>query len=263
MTAKTQLLLYRMEWLVSKVFAHDFRSLDESFEGWAYSNGLLAQIHRLEAQGYLEAKLDPRTGKRLHRLTEAGRIAGSGPRNPEAAWATPWDGKWRLFLFDIPEAHNSKRRKLTRALAAAGCGCIQGSVWLSPSAPPSIEKLIEKDDPECSQLMMLMADSKGAGMDAAMVKSAWNFTAINKRYELHMSILATIKELGKSPTHQALVDWTHREHQAWHDALVGDPLLPELLLPGKYLGQKALHLRRKTLPKLAGIASKLPPVPTA
>ncbi|MFN7341937.1 MAG: hypothetical protein ACK5TA_01230, partial [bacterium] len=80
---------------------------------------------------------DPASGKRLHRLTEAGRNAANGGRDPEVAWATPWDGKWRLFLFDIPEAENTKRRQLTRALAKAGCGCLQGSVWISPSTPPA------------------------------------------------------------------------------------------------------------------------------
>lgn len=50
-------------------------------------------------------------------------------------------------------------------------------------------------------------------MDAAMVESAWDFSAIDKRYEHHLSILAEMKDLEKSPTHEALADWTQREHQ--------------------------------------------------
>lgn len=50
-------------------------------------------------------------------------------------------------------------------------------------------------------------------MDAAMVESAWDFSALHKRYEHHLSILAEMKDLEKSPTHEALANWTQREHQ--------------------------------------------------
>ncbi len=58
----------------------------------------------IERQGYLESRVDPETGSRLRRLTEAGRLAVVGDRDPETRWSRKWDRKWRLFLFDVAEA---------------------------------------------------------------------------------------------------------------------------------------------------------------
>jgi phenylacetic acid degradation operon negative regulatory protein len=259
MTAKTELLLYRMLWLTSKAIRPTYRNIEESFEGWAYASGLLAQIQRLESKGYLESLLDTRTGKRLHRLTEAGRKAAAGPRDPESAWAARWDGKWRIIVFDIPETHRSERRKLTRALAGAGCGCIQGSTWISASTPPEINKIAQSDDPECSRLMMLLAESKGARMDQNMVKAAWDFEAINQLYHDHLDHLASFRNLKKSTTREDLDDWTARENAAWRKAIAADPLLPDKLLPSGYLGKKSLHHRRETLPMVAELVGRIWP----
>lgn len=68
MEAKTELLLYRLLWLAEKPLRAIYFKLEQSFEGSAYRNGLLNQIHQLEAQDFLEATQDAASGKRLHRL---------------------------------------------------------------------------------------------------------------------------------------------------------------------------------------------------
>ena len=257
MKAKTELLLYRLFWLAEKPFKPTFQNLEQSFEGWAYRNGLLSQIHRLEAQGYIETLHDPASGKRLHRLTEAGRNVAHGRRDPEQAWATQWDSKWRLFLFDIPETESSKRRQLTRALAKSGCGCLQGSVWISPSTPPAIEKLVASDDPDCTHLLLLMADSKGQKADIRMVEGAWNFEDINEQYEKLEAILDQFPAVTQQNTPEALADWTAAEKAASSIALETDPLLPSALYPKIYIGRKIWKKRAKILADAARHASAM------
>jgi DNA-binding transcriptional regulator PaaX len=245
MKAKTELLLYRLFWLAEKPFNPTFQNLEQSFEGWAYRNGLLTQIHRLEAQGFIETLNDPASGKRLHRLTEAGMNAANGGRDPEQAWATPWDGKWRLFLFDIPEAENTKRRQLTRALA------------ISPSTPPAIEKLIASDDPDCTHLMLLMADTKGQKVDVRMVEGAWNFDQINEQYEKLETILDEFPAVAQQNSPEVLADWTAAEKASSSIALQIDPLLPSALYPKIYVGRKIWKKRIKILADAARHASGL------
>lgn len=257
MKAKTELLLYRLFWLAEKPFKPNFQNLEQSFEGWAYRNGLLSQIHRLEAQGYIETLHDPASGKRLHRLTEVGRNVAHGGRDPEQAWATQWDSKWRLFLFDIPETESSKRRQLTRALAKSGCGCLQGSVWISPSTPPAIEKLVTSDDPDCTHLLLLMADSKGQKTDIRMVEGAWNFEDINEQYEKLEAILDQFPTVTQQNTLEALADWTAAEKAASRIALQIDPLLPSALYPKIYIGRKIWKKRAKILADAARHASAM------
>lgn len=43
-----------------------------------------------------------------------------------------WDGKWRLFSFDIPEEHKNARNMLRRKLKTLGCFNIQRSLFAYP-----------------------------------------------------------------------------------------------------------------------------------
>lgn len=257
MKAKTELLLYRMMWLADKAIRPYFFNLEQSFEGWAYQNGLLGMIHRLEAQGLLEAKQDPKSGKRLHRLTEAGRAAALRERDPESAWSATWDGKWRLFLFDVPVLQNPKRQQLTRALAKAGCGCLQGSVWITPMAHSEIERLVVEDDADCTHLMMLFAESKGASEDAKMVAGAWNFDRINAVYEDLGAVLDRFPDAARQRTRDALAQWSADEFAAARNALGVDPLLPAVLLPNGYAGRKVWKKRAAVLARAGRLAAEL------
>ncbi|MBL9157742.1 MAG: hypothetical protein JNJ70_09735 [Verrucomicrobiales bacterium] len=257
MKSKTELLLYRLFWLAEKPMRPTFRNIEQSFEGWAYQNGLIAQIERLESQGFLEAKRDPATGERLHRLTAAGRLAAGGGRDVNAAWGRKWDRRWRLLLFDVPECERSKRRKLTRALSAAGCGCLQGSVWIAPTTPPALATLMDEEDAECSQLLLLHAESKGKRVDEQMVRAAWNFEAINERYQEAIAVMDRFSGVASGGTRELLDEWTREESTAWRLALDGDPLLPEELLPADYLGREAWRRREASLYEAARLAHAL------
>lgn len=257
MKAKTELFLYRLFWLAEKPLRSTYFHIEQSFEGWAYRNGLLNQIHQLEAQGFLEATRDPASGKRLHRLTDAARAIMLGGRDTEKAWAAPWDHKWPLFLFDIPEREKSQRRQLTRALSRAGCGCLQGSVWISPATPPEIEKLVASDDPDCTNLLVLLADSKGKKVDAKMVEGAWDFDAINAAYQKLQEILDDFPQILRKNTRDALADWTASENSASRAALRMDPLLPTELQPKHYVGRKIWKNRAKILAQAARFAVSL------
>jgi DNA-binding transcriptional regulator PaaX len=257
MKAKTELLLYRLLWLAEKPMLPTFRNITDGFEGWAYRNGLLRQVFELEKQGFLESRIDPKSGSRLHRLTEAGRLAVLGGRDPEARWSRKWDRKWRLFLFDIAEAERAKRRKLTRALSAAGCGCLQGSVWIAPDLPPPLARLVEEEDSDSAHLLLLLADSKGERVDANMVDAAWNFAAIEDISRDCLAVLDRFPEVASGGEPSDFDQWTTDESAAWKSLLAADPLLPYELLPKGYLGRKVWRRRKAVLAEAARYASKL------
>lgn len=88
--------------------------------------------YRLEQRGLIR-KEEGANGTYL-RLTSNGeksieKILAREYRIPEPVW---WDGKWRVFVFDIREKRRNTRAELRRLLAGAGFVRLQDSVWVHP-----------------------------------------------------------------------------------------------------------------------------------
>lgn len=258
MRAKTELFLWHLLWLGSVACKPTFRDLSGSFESWVYRQGFGSQLRRLEAEGLIESVLDRQTGRRLHRLTQAGEAAAKGrTADPEQMWARSWDRKWRLFLFDVPEKESAKRRGLTRALQAAGCGCLQGSVWISPLLPEKLEALVRQGEGDCSRLVLLVAESKGRKVDNQMVATAWNFEQINRSYGDYLRVLADFQQLGRTPTKEKLAGWLELARAKWRKAAGLDPFLPKELLPESYRGRDAYERWQVLQPRVRELALAL------
>ena len=103
MRSKTDELLYSLLWTCDMIAQPTFRNLTDSFECWAYRNGFRQQLARLERQNLIESQGETRSD-RAYRLTDKGRLQALGGRDPEERWGRHWDGKWRLVLFDYPQA---------------------------------------------------------------------------------------------------------------------------------------------------------------
>jgi phenylacetic acid degradation operon negative regulatory protein len=245
---KTEELLYHLLWTAETLFRPTLRNLTESFEGWAYRQGLLRQLQRLETKQWIQSQTGPE-GDRLHCLTEAGCIRALGGRDPEACWRRRWDGRWRLILFDVPEARRSKRNKLRGYLRDRGFGYLQNSVWITPD-PTSEQRALLADGPVDVETLLLLEARPCAGeSDAEIVAGAWDFPAINKRYGRYLDILSR-RPPGRVTTEtaaKALHRWLREEREAWKDAVRLDPLLPASLLPEGYAGSQAWQARLEAM----------------
>ena len=93
---------------------------------------LYQTLVRLEKQGLIKRK-----GRRLKDglvLTDTGKreIQRLLTDRLESPKLQPWDGKWHLIVFDVPESHRLGRDLLRRRLSQLGCEQIQKSVFLYP-----------------------------------------------------------------------------------------------------------------------------------
>ena len=245
---KTEELLYTMLWTCETLARPTWRNLTESFEGWAYRNGFLRQLQRLEKQQLLKRQ-PGLTGDRLHRLTEAGRLHALGGRDPVARWDRRWDRRWRLVLFDVPESHTTVRNRLRRYLQNRGFGYLQNSVWITPD-PVQEERALLADGPVNVESLILLEARPCAGeSDAEIVAGAWDFADINKRYAAHQNVLTRRprRDLDNAATATTFHRWFREEREAWLDAMRHDPLLPLKLLPQEYAGREAWRRRLEIL----------------
>jgi phenylacetic acid degradation operon negative regulatory protein len=244
MQPKTEEFLNLLLWSAEKLLHPTFRNLTDSYESWAYRQGLLRQVATLERARLIER--DPSVpNSRLYRLTEAGRLHALGGRDPVAQWSRTWDGKWRLVLFDLPMERHVERGRLRRYLRARGFGYLQGSVWVTPDPMEEERDILAGGKINVESLLLLEARPCAGERDEEIVTGAWDFKAINRLYARHLKLL---EQLPKAPfdgndSARALQQWAAAERAAWRLAVEGDPLLPKRLLPADYLGQRAWQER--------------------
>jgi phenylacetic acid degradation operon negative regulatory protein len=246
--SKTEEFLNLMLWSADVLARPTFRNLTDSYESWAYRNGLLKQVARLERQQFLERN-PAAADDRLYRLTMQGRLHALGGRDPEERWARPWDGHWRLVLFDVPTGENARREKLRRYLRNRGFGYLQNSVWITPDSLVDEKAILAGGKVNVESLILLEARPCAGESDSEIVAGGWDFARINRGYADHLKILETRPTgvLRKETASKALLRWAAAERDAWLEAVTIDPLLPSRILPSDYLGQRAWRRRAEVL----------------
>jgi phenylacetic acid degradation operon negative regulatory protein len=246
MKARTELLLYRLSWHLDKMMRPTWHNLHSSFESWAYGGGFLRQIRDLEARAFIESKTDPRTGRRVMRLTAKGLALGGATRNPESRWQRPWDDVWHLVIFDLPETDRCMRASLRRWLAAHGFGCVQRSVWVSPDSLTAITARLRSLPSDANGLLLLESSLAGGESPAGMVRAAWKFPAINLAWRQLADHLNAAPDPKALPQPDLARRWADHERKLTSRVLAIDPLLPEALLPDGYRG-RAVWAQRKSV----------------
>lgn len=244
MQPRTEEFLNLLLWSADMLMRPTFRNLTDSYESWAYRNGLMRQMASLEAQQLLER--DPESpDDRIYRLTWQGRLHALGGRDPQARWAREWDGRWRLVLFDVPTTQNSHRVRLRRYLRDKGFGYLQKSVWITPDSLDDERQILGGGKINVKSLILLEARPCAGESDAEIVAGAWDFEHINRCYKVHLKILDERPggTLRNDVAAKALLRWATAEREAWLNAVTNDPLLPKRILPSGYLGQHAWRQR--------------------
>lgn len=248
MKPKTEAFLNFLLWSADKLVNPTFRNLTDSYEGWAYRNGLLRQVATLEQRQLVEHGTAS-SGDRMYRLTRRGRLLALGGRDPQIQWARKWDGRWRLVLFDIPATRNAFHIKLWRYLRNKGFGCLQNSVWVTPDPLEAERQILGGGKINVESLILLEARPCAGESDAEIVAGAWDFERINRGYARHLKFLGEKPggALGSEVAAKLFLRWAVAEHEAWLEAVRGDPLLPEKILPTDYLGRQAWRRRVEVL----------------
>ncbi len=242
------ILLWSAEFLVNP----SWRSLFESYEGWAYRNGLLIQLGRLEQRQWVARKSRDRND-RVYRLSAQGRLHALGGRDPEARWGRGWDGRWRLVIFDIPSGQDAEREWLRRYLRGKDFGCLQNSVWITPDRMEEERRTLARGSIKVESLVLLEARACAGESDEEIVSGAWNFARINERYSRYLKTLEArpTGALKSEAAAKRFFRWISEERAGWLDAVTIDPLLPAKVLPANYLGQRAWRRRLQAMEETA------------
>lgn len=139
----------------------------------------------------------------------------------------PWDGKWRVVMYDLPEKIKSKRDILRNWLKRLGFGQWQMSVWISPHPLiNSIHQIITQAglEPFCS----VHESKRVIGIpDTDFASKVWKLDQLNDKY----------RQILRQPT-------KYLDHKRNLELLMDDPMLPQELLPQNWQWD---NLMKKTL----------------
>jgi DNA-binding transcriptional regulator PaaX len=230
------------------------QNLLESFESWNYRNRLRFELKQLRRSGMVECH---GTHNQVQwRLAEQGRIAAMGGIDPASRWSRRWDGRWRLLLFDLPARQQKLRLNLWRWLQRHRFGYLQQSVWVVPDTinGTCIPLRQLKLTPE--SLTVIEGAPAPPDTNEGIVQSAWDFALINRNYEAAIELTTAGRRFVRGGKPVEMRNWLADERTVWMEAIMNDPLLPEVLLPKDYLGQKAFRERQTTFSILSGALTK-------
>lgn len=133
----------------------------------------------------------------------------------------PWDKKWRLVSFDIPEKERKKRDQLRCKLEELGFKHFQRSVWISPLPINShLKKIVNQIDNK-NYLSIFIGklynqNSKDLAKELWEVE-VWQNSAIN--------LLSKIKSNSKINSEKKRIFW---------DLIINHPKIPLDLLPSNW-----------------------------
>jgi len=250
-SSKSEDLLALLFWGIDILIRPTQRNILQSFESWDYQNRLRAQLRQLQRAKLLERH---GTGKgRTCHLSELGRLHAGGGVDPVQRWQRRWDGKLRLFIFDLPSRNGRLRVRLWRLLRSERFGYLQLSVWISPDPMDTAFLPLRDFKLTPDSVTVMEASPVAPDTNNDIVKSAWDFALINRRYQTAMELAVKGCKLAESSTTQTaqLSHWLSLEREAWFAAAAVDPFLPQALLPANYLGREAWEQRQATFRLLA------------
>ena len=132
-------------------------------KSWVYNHSGLSSEKRNRSKKYLQ-KIGDLGGDLSINLSE---------KSVYELIPKPWDGKWRIVCFDIPEENKEIRNQLRREIKRLGFRSLQRSVWISPlPVGKYIDKIRKKlDDPLV--VSIVVGELRGV-KPADIVKQLWN-----------------------------------------------------------------------------------------
>lgn len=191
---------------------------------------------RLTKTGFMEKII--KDGQPYIRLSNQGKTKLRRDFPLFAMQKKPWDGYWRLVIFDISETSRYIRDILREKLKNLGFGRLQQSIYISPyDFEEDIVEFLESHK-LLGKAFVLTAKHHLMGDAQILAEHVWKLDELNEEYQEMLDKLEKIKtpkvDLEKK---QKAVQQLRIEY---FDLLLRDPLLPKELLPKDWVGHQLL-----------------------
>lgn len=154
-----------------------------------------------------------------------------------------WDGKWRVVIFDIPEAQRKIRDDLRFELKKLGFGSWQRSVWVTPfDISAELDAYLRRQN--LSEMVQIVVGERfGRLNDRDFAAKIWSLKDLSEKYVRLLADWA--EELRRESTAEERRHAAAFFHNRYLGILAADPQLPSGLLPAGWVGDDAAKLFKK------------------
>ncbi len=201
-------------------------------------------LSRMARKGYLTARRKGRASWYSLAAEGEAEVERAVARSVRRREEGPWDGRFRLVSYEIPEAEREERALLAAALAAAGFARVGGGLWAAAVDPePRLRSLLDAAAAR-GLVSEFTAEYRGesrafAGRIFRLAERAAGIEGFRRRYAADTAALAAARAAGNEP---ADADCFARYFEALTDyveLLRLVPPLPKELLPADWPGPAA------------------------
>ncbi|MEE9208088.1 MAG: PaaX family transcriptional regulator C-terminal domain-containing protein [Gemmatimonadota bacterium] len=212
------------------------------------SGAVRTVLSRMAGKGWLSAERRGRNS--FYTLTEGGRnLLEEGkariydpPRDP------PWDGRWSLIAYSIPEDRRQLRDRLRIRLSWLGCGSLGNGLQVCPhDIQAEVERIAESLDIR-GHIEVFRAEYVGFADAHELVARCWDLPAIHTRYQdfiaKHLPEFERCRaelEADRLESESCFVRRFALVHE-YRDFPLIDPYLPRPLQPPGWAGECASSL---------------------
>jgi phenylacetic acid degradation operon negative regulatory protein len=218
--------------------------------------GARAALSRLTRRGLLTSS---KSGRRTYYgLTgRAAKLLEEG-RERIMAFGTsrePWDGRWTVAAFSVPEDQRDLRHALRTRLRWLGFAPLYDGMWVSPrdAVQPALEALAEV---EVERATVLTATVAPDGPVKGEPIAAWDLDHLRKLYEEFIAAYEPMLDRarhGSVGASEALIART-AVMDTWRNFPNLDPELPDELLPDGWPRQRARAIFAEVYNRLGPLA---------
>lgn len=173
-------------------------------------------------------------GQPVIRLTSRGQDRGVREFPLLSLSQKPWDRRWRIVSFDIPEKLKGRRETLRSKIERLGMGRLQESLYITPfDFGSDLQEFIESHG--LSDHVIVFEARHTFGEDAkSMAWRVWRLEKIEEDYKELLEVFVEKKTLSREDNFNLQLKF--------EEILLADPLLPRELLPDDWIGFKVRKL---------------------
>jgi phenylacetic acid degradation operon negative regulatory protein len=164
----------------------------------------------------------------------------------------PWDGRWYLLTYSIPESKRHLRRRLRQRLLWLGFGSLNHATWITPrDLRAEVEQVVD-DLRVRSYVEFFAAEHWGFASDREIVERCWDLRRLNDYYAAFIAryeppfqeCQARLAVSDGLDPQECFVQRFMLVHE-YRSSPYLDPNLPLELLPDDWVGEKAAQLFQK------------------